>query len=97
MILAGISGYIPSEGEHLVLSLQKSNNNLASCSSLAKTTPQSPPGTIMVISDTYSVERSLETFPLDNAANIPTLHVDVRNKIVIQATHSMTVDTEACV
>ena len=38
--LAGIGTYIPSEGEHLVLSLQKSDNNIMSCSELNKPTTQ---------------------------------------------------------
>ena len=40
---AGVSSYIPSDGEHIVLSFTKSPNNLKSCLSLAKTTP-TPPG-----------------------------------------------------
>ena len=41
--LAGISIYIPSEGEHLVLSLVKSSNNIVSCADVGKpTTPGRP-------------------------------------------------------
>ena len=41
--LAGISIYIPSEGEHLVLSLVKSPNNIVACADVGKpTTPGRP-------------------------------------------------------
>ncbi|KAK2189843.1 hypothetical protein NP493_95g01019 [Ridgeia piscesae] len=40
----GVSSYIPADGEHLVLSLVKSPNNLKSCASLAKTTTPLPDG-----------------------------------------------------
>ncbi|KAK2189845.1 hypothetical protein NP493_95g01028 [Ridgeia piscesae] len=57
----GVSSYIPADGEHLVLSLVKSPNNLKSCASLAKTTTP-PPEMITIV---YTVESNHSTNAAD--------------------------------
>ncbi|KAI0240384.1 hypothetical protein LSAT2_008927 [Lamellibrachia satsuma] len=57
----GVSSYIPSDGEHIVLGFTKSPNNLKSCLSLAKTTP-TPPELITIV---YTVESNHSTSPAD--------------------------------
>jgi hypothetical protein len=52
----GVSSYIPSDGEHLVVSLMKSPNNLKSCLTLAKSTKT--PETITIV---YTVENNNTT------------------------------------
>ncbi|KAI0240385.1 hypothetical protein LSAT2_008928 [Lamellibrachia satsuma] len=61
LVSLGVSSYIPSDGEHLVLSLTKYPNNLKSCLNLAKTTP-SPPELITIV---YTVESNYSTSPAD--------------------------------
>ena len=60
--IAGISTYIPSEGEHVVLSLQKSPNNIVSCSELHKATT---PGRLQIVHTSIADKYIKNTLLLD--------------------------------
>ena len=60
--LTGISTYIPSEGEHVVLSLQKSPNNIVSCSELHKATT---PGRLQIVQKSIADKYIKNTLLLD--------------------------------